>query len=167
MNYDRKTKRKDTAWTMKNRLDIHTQHYFPFHIILLGFACIPLIFIPVHLVLSVGLSVVVILIFTTHYRLELDRGSNIYRDYLWIVGFRKGETLPLPDVEHVFVNRVQRESEYGLVARLSVRKVVHSGYVRLANSETLFIGESSQGRKLFKKAERIAGFFDVEIRKNY
>ena len=75
--------------------------------------------------------------------------------------------MPLPNVKYVFVNRVQRESEYGLVARLSVRKVIYGGYIRLANNEPLFIGESSKEEKLLKRAERVSEFFNIEIRKNY
>ena len=152
---------------MKNSLDISTQHYFPFHIVLLGCACIPLIVIPIYPLLSFGLLFLVILIFTTHYRLKIDRNFHTYKEYLWIVGFKRGDEKSLPGIEYLYINRVQRESEYGLVARLTMRRVVYSAYLKLSNNVPVFLGESAKETKILNKAEQVSAFFGTEVKKNY
>jgi hypothetical protein len=152
---------------MKNILDISTQHYFPFYIVLLGFACIPVILIPVYWLLSLGLIVVAALIFTTHYRLRIDRTVNTYREYLWILGFRKGQELPLPGVEYVYINRIVRESEYGLVARLRTRKTLVQGYMKLSNGVSVYIGEGTNEERMMRRATKVSAYFGVRIKKNY
>jgi len=104
---------------------------------------------------------------TTHYRLRIDLKQQTYKEYVWIFGLRKGKELPLPGIEYLYVNRVMRDEEYGLVARLSTHKTVYMGFIKLSNGEALFCGESRKEEKLLKNAQRLADVLHTEIRKNY
>ena len=152
---------------MKKQLDIYTHHYFPFYFIILGFALLPLVVIPVYPLLSVGFFALSFLFITTHFRVNFDREQRKFKEYIWIFGFKNGKEQSLPQVEHIYINRSSRKEEYGLVARLQANKTVYMGFIKLSNGETLFCGESRKEDNLMRKLEKIAAFLDLEIKKNY
>lgn len=152
---------------MKTRIDIFTHHYFPYYMIILGIVLTPLIVIPVYPLLSVGAGVLSILLLSTHFRLSIDLHRKTYRVYLWILGFKNGREENYQSMEYLYINKLHREDEYGLVARMSYSKVIYAAYVKLADGATLFIGESTKEHKLLTKAEMLSKKLGIEMRKNY
>ena len=151
---------------MENRIDIMTDHLFPFHFIALGAALMALVVI-VNPLLSVGLFIIGLLFTSTHYRLMLDTKTKKYKEYLFILGYKRGKEQPFQDIEYIFINKNRSESEYGFANRMYVSGSLYMGYIKLSNGEKLFIGEHKRENKLLKKASKISKVINAEILKNY
>jgi len=108
-----------------------------------------------------------IIFITTNYRLTIDVKDKWYKEHLWLLGFKIGKAKPYQKIEHIYFNKLRRETEYGFVARLTSRKVIYQGYLKVADDEPIFIGESTKEEPLLKKGEKLAKNLGVEIRKNY
>ncbi len=154
---------------MKNKLDIIVQHTFPFHFIALGAG---LIIVAVLIMLNnpwlAGpLFILGILLTSTHYRLALNMREKKYKEYYWILGFKKGEKLPYEQLEFIYINEVQMASGYGYVTRINISSNYYKGYIKLLNEEPIFIGESKHEKKIMQKAQRLADTLNLEIVRNY
>ncbi len=152
---------------MKNTLDIATHHYFPFHFIALGFALTPLIVIPIAPILSIILLPIALMLTTTHYRLKIDTNRKIYKEYLWILGFKKGKEIPYDSIDFIYINELNITSEYGYVARVHATAPIFRGYIKMSDDEKLFITEHRREPKVLKKLTKIADVVNTTIQKNY
>lgn len=154
---------------MKNKLDIIVQHAFPFHFIALGAGLI----ITAMLVmlnnqwLAVPLFILGILLTSTHYRLAIDKKNKTYKEYLWILGFKKGDELPFEGLDLIYINQVEMASGYGFVTRINISSTYYKVYIELLNDESIFIGESKHEEKVIQKAQRLAHALKLEIVRNY
>jgi hypothetical protein len=154
---------------MKNRIDILTQHYFPYHFIVLG-----VVFILMGVLVSISNPLVAFgflffgaIFISTHSRLVIDEKRLYFNEYLWILGYKKGAQIPFEEIKYIFINRLGTKSEYGFVARLSAREILYKGFIKLSNGESIFLGESTTEEKLLKKIKKIAIALDLEVKKNY
>lgn len=152
---------------MKSKVDIFTHHYFPYYMIILGIVVSPVIFIPVYPLLSVVVAVLSFLFVSTHYRISIDQTQKIYLEYLWILGLKNGKEKNYQSLEYIYINKINRESEYGLVGRMSYSNEVYAGFLKLDHGKTIYIGESRNEGKMLKKAERLSSRLGIEVRKNY
>ena len=152
---------------MNTKIDIRTHHYFPYYMIILGIVLSPLIVIPVYPILSVGVAAFSFMLVSTHYRLRIDPEQKTYRVYLWIFGIKSGKWEKLEHLKYLYINRLNREEEYGLVSRMSFSKEVYAAYIKLDDGSTLYIGERSKEKKMLIKAEKISSNLGIETRKNY
>lgn len=152
---------------MKSKVDIFTHHYFPYYMIILGIVLVPVIFIPVYPLLSVGVAVLSVLFISTHYRVRIDMDKMSYLEYLWIAGFKSGKVVKYEVLKYLYINKLNRDEEYGLVGRMSYSKDVYAGFLKLENGTTLYIGESSNEKKMLKKVKELAKRLEIEMRKNY
>jgi hypothetical protein len=104
---------------------------------------------------------------STHSRLVIDEKRLYFNEYLWILGYKKGAQIPFEEIKYIFINRLGTKSEYGFVARLSAREILYKGFIKLSNDESLFLGESTNEKKLLQKLKKITEVIKVEVRKNY
>ncbi len=154
---------------MKNRLDISTHHYFPIQFTALGIGLIVMAFFAFEMYpfLSIGFIILGLLLATTHYRLLLDAKHKKYKEYLWILGFKKGSHFSYEQIHYVYLNRLRFNDEYGPFAvRFNASGKIFQGFIKLSNNESLFIGESIKKDNLLKKIRKISQAISVEIRDN-
>ncbi len=83
------------------------------------------------------------------------------------MGMKRGEIKSFPKAEYIFINLLERESEFGLVARLSARMTVFQGYIRLSNGEVIYFGEKRSEEAMYDKAKKLARNLGVIVKKNY
>jgi hypothetical protein len=154
---------------MKSRIDVFVNHCFPFHFIAVGvvFIVVGFIILMMHPLASVLLFIIGIALTSTHYRLVVDPGQKIYKEYLWIMGFKKGEDVSFQKIEFIYLNKLNIKSGYGYVSRINVNDTIYKGFIKLSDAEPVFIGESKNEQKLIKKVERISRDINIELRKNY
>ena len=154
---------------MKDSIDIRTQPYFPYHMVILGIVFLLMaVFVSLmEPLISVILFILGILFITTHYRLRIDLQKKKYRDYLWLFGFKIGRSEVLQRIEYIYLNKLRRETEYGFVARLTSSNIYYQGYIKISNDEPLFIGESKKEDKILEKSKKLSVALDVELVKNY
>lgn len=154
---------------MKKHIDIFTQHYCPFHIIVLGAVFLIISLFTVFMIPILGFVFLIlgIILTTSHYRLVLVPANKKYREYLWIIGFQRGSVQDYDKVEYLFINKVEQNAEYGLIARLSVRKKLYQAYLKFSNGEKVYLGESIREKNAIDKATKIADVLEVSVKKNY
>ena len=154
---------------MKGKIDIVVQHYFPFHFIALGAGLLVVaVFVVIESpILSFVLFIAGLLFTTTHYRLKIDMKNKIYKDYLWIFGFKKGPEVRYGHIELLYINELDVASGYGVVTRVNIVDVVYKGYIRLDDNTAIFFGESKNEDKLLHKANNLASTLGMKVEKNY
>ncbi|MDF9796973.1 hypothetical protein OKW21_002236 [Catalinimonas alkaloidigena] len=154
---------------MKNKIDIYTHHYFPFHMIVLGlaFLLMSVIISMMYPVVAIVLFMLGILLVSTHYRLSVDTENKKYREYLWITGFKKGEKLPYKQIIDIHIKHITQSIEYGFVSRVRGRKKVYSAAIEIDGNQSLFVGEHRSEKKLLSKVNKIAEAVQTEVYKSY
>ena len=154
---------------MSQKINIVTQHYFPFQFIALGIGLMitGVISSGLQPLLGVGLIILGIIFTSTHYRLRIDVGRKTYKNYLWLLGYQKGEELTYQQIDYIYINQADMSSGYGFATRINVTDTVYKAYLKLLDDESIFIGESKKEERLMKKVKKISSALKLEIKKNY
>ncbi|MEK6478793.1 hypothetical protein WJR50_14700 [Catalinimonas sp. 4WD22] len=154
---------------MKNSIDIKTHDYFPFHMIVIGvaFLLMAVIISTMYPFIAFLLLLMGIVIVSTHYRVSIDPEKKEYREYLWILGFRRGNIQPYSRLHDIYIRQHTQNIEYGFVSRVSGRKKVYSAALELDDDSNVFIGEHANESKLLKKVNKLAQKLQASIIKSY
>jgi hypothetical protein len=149
------------------KFDFHTSQYFsPGFLfagaILLAFGGL-LVFVQVWagaILLAIGLVAV-----TTHYRLSVDLGKKVYRDYVWFLGLKVGASVPFEHIEYLFI-KVGKESQTMRVrvASTILTKQVFDGYLRFSESDKVHIATRDRHEWLVRKLTPISQALDIPIK---
>lgn len=148
---------------MADKIDIYTEHYFPFHFIVLGIAMLIASFAlwHEHTLAAICLIPVSILLHTTHYRCSIDPKNKRYREYLWILGMKKGVEQPLEKLQYVYVNKIKYSIAYGFVQRIHASKYLYKIFAVTADNRSLCLGSSTRKQRSIKRAQQLAGYLDI------
>lgn len=154
---------------MKNSIDIKTHDYFPFHMMVMGvaFLLVAVVISMMYPIVAILLLLMGIVIVSTHYRLSIDPENKEYREYLWILGLKKGEIQPYHSLHDIYIRHITQNIEYGFVSRVSGRKKVYSAALELDEDSSVFIGEHANESKLLKKVNKLAQGLQTSIQKAY
>ncbi len=148
-------------------IDVFVEFLFPFHFRLLGVALTVGVIIPVFPWISAALFVLSFLLITTHYRIKIDLQNQTLKEYTWIFFMRKGKTIELQKPQYVYINTSEKSMNYGRVAQLTSRKINFTAYLKLEDNKSIYLGESTKEKRLFKKAQKIATILSIPLNKNY
>lgn len=98
----------------------------------------------------------VVVIFTSKYRLRIDLAAGTYKEYLWILGFVNGEEKRFRTIGSVFV-RAEHYSQRinSVVVTREIRLTVYAVYI-VADDEELFAGEFKDPAKANERARELA-----------
>lgn len=150
------------------KIDFAVSDYFEGIFRVFGWILIPVSVFAFMQSLVAGLIILllVVIIFTTKYRLKIDPPAGIYKEYLWILGFANGEERPFRTIGSVFVraeNYSQRISS--VVATKEFRFTVYSVYI-IVDNEELFAGEFKEPAKANERARSLSkklktGHYDI------
>ncbi len=147
-------------------IDFKTSDYFSRGILLsgmiLGLAGVAIIFIKP--VAGVVIILVGIVITTTHYRLEVDFSGKVFRDYLWMLGFKIGDEQKFERIEYLFITKSKTSQVMNSqVSSSTVRKDVYNGYLKFSEKDKLHLLTEDSKKDLIKKLEKISKKLNVEI----
>jgi len=124
------------------RTDIRTGAYFPPMFNFLGgiVAFIGVLLLSPFLWAGLGLLVLSVIMLTTHYRFQVDPVSKTYFDYVWVLGFRKGDRSSLEHAQYFFLNhRRVRQQMNSRVSSSSIVKDEYNGYLRFPGKEPVHV----------------------------
>ena len=123
-------------------VDFKTSSYFSGSITILGYLLVgvglPLLFVS----LTGGLLSLFIgfVIFSTHYRLQVDPTAKAYHDYLWILGFKHGERGTFEHIEYLFIKKSTLTQTMQLrVASSTIQKEVFDAYLKFSEREKIHV----------------------------
>lgn len=147
-------------------LDFKTSGYFPgtfiFTAVILCMVAVPVIFMNV--VAGLIMLLVSVIIFTTHYRFSIDPEQKVYRDYLWILGFRNGEKRRFERIEYLFIktNNVSQTMNMK-VASSTIRKEVYDGYLKFSENEKVHLITKDSKKDLVARLRPISEALNIKI----
>lgn len=151
---------------MMNVFDFKTAVYFPRRII---FTAVLLVFAVLLVVLkSVVFELIILLacvvIFTTHYRLRIDYTNKAFFDYVWILGFKKGDHGKFEKIEYLFIkkSRISQKMNH-LAGSAIVQKEVYDGYLKFSDREKIHLMTTDSKNALVKKLSVISNALKVRI----
>ena len=115
---------------------------------------------------SVGLPVTLIglVVATTHYRLVIDTTTKTYKDGLWFFGIYTGPRVQFDKIEYLFI-KSSKESQtmYVRVARSTIHKRVFDGYIRFSETDKVHVATVDKKADLLRKLQPIAAVLKVPI----
>ena len=145
-------------------MDFRPSHYFSGSIILLGLMLPGLLIASINILSTLPFLFISLIIFTTHHRLQVDFKNKVYRQYVWLLGLKRGEKVSFETIEYVFVkkNKVQ-QSMHSRVSTTTVHSEVYEGFLRFSEKDKIHLITSSKKGPLVKKLITIAGQLNVQI----
>jgi hypothetical protein len=151
----------------KNKVvDFKTSGYFSGFIIVTGvlFVVVAVATLRNNVIVSGVLAVLALLIFTTHYRLSIDVEKKTYHDYLWILGFRKGERGTFESLDCLFVrkSRVSQKMQLRAVSS-TVHKEIFDGYLKLSGDRRIHLLTADDKDSVVKFLKSVAARLDVKV----
>lgn len=140
------------------KIDIAVSDYFEGIFRVFGWILVPagIYAFTQNAVIGAIIALIVILVFTTKYRLFIDLNEKVYKEYLWILGFANGQEYPFEKLGSVFVkpeNYLQRINSF--VHTKEIRFTVYAVYV-IADGQDLFSGEFKDPVKANERARELA-----------
>jgi hypothetical protein len=154
---------------MAGKIDLFTEHYFPFHFILLGIIGLPsVVFLwPGHTLIAVCVLTVSLLLLSTHYRCSIDLSAKTYSEYVWVLGFRKGRLNVFDQLQYVYVNKCRYEVAYGFVTRIHASGHTYKIFLKTAELKSIYLGSSTRKQKALKRGQRAARQLHIPCHSNF
>jgi hypothetical protein len=110
------------------------------------------------------LLLVSVIVFTTHYRMELDFSKMQYQDFVWILGLRRGESKPFAGIEYLFAKRIKVSQTMSVrVASTTIQKDQFDGYIKFGDDHKVHLLTSDSRNRLLKRLEEIASKLDTKV----
>ena len=88
-------------------------------------------------------------------------------EFVWILGMKSGKPIMNPDVEAIYINRLNVSSGYGYVSRINIQDQYYKAFFKLRNGETLDLIEKKSQSKVLKTASEAAQILGVDVYENY
>ncbi|HRI79557.1 MAG TPA: hypothetical protein PLR06_08475 [Cyclobacteriaceae bacterium] len=147
-------------------INIRKSFYFPGSIIFIG---VLLLGASGWLFVTKGLAgfvplVFAVVIFTTHYRLQINLDEKEYREWLWVIGFKIEEKKKFEKIEYLYIKKSiesQRLNSRG--SSMVSRREVFDGYLKFSEENKIHIDTHTNKDKLLKKLNPIATALDTRI----
>lgn len=115
---------------------------------------------------AIGFTLIVVgLITTTHYRLQIDPVRRYYRDYVWFLGLKIGKPVSFQTIEYFFI-KTSRESQTmnsGRIATSTITKQVYDGYLRFSEHDKLHVATKDKLETLISKLTPMSRALNVPI----
>jgi hypothetical protein len=110
-----------------------------------------------NLFLGIIILVVCVIIFTTHYRLNVDFDNKVFLDYVWILGFRRGDIKRFETIEYIFIKTSKvSETMHARIASTTIRKEVFDGYLKFSEDEKIHLMTMDDKNDLIQKLKPIS-----------
>jgi len=118
----------------------------------------------VMLLLAAVFLVFEVLLLTTNYRLSIDQANNQYKEYIWVLGIKRGDWKPYEKLDYLFINKKFVSQKMNMESLSNtIRKPVYDGYLRFSEDHKLFVGSSDSKSSLIQRMKPIADQLGVEL----
>lgn len=148
-------------------MNTRVENYLPIHLVTLGigFCVAGLIYITTNPVIGLGLILAGLILSTTHHRLEVSSKDKYYREYVWVLGLKRGEKINFNEIKYWYITKSKTSQEYGPVYwRLNTNGQSFNGYLKFNDKENIFIGHSLSKGRLINKIKRINSSLKLDIK---
>lgn len=149
-----------------NKITIKVKHYlegvYMFIGVILGM--VGFMFILYNPTISVVFIFFALLSFTTVYKIAVDTQKKTYRDYLWILGLKKGNKHSFNNIDKLFFTKHQYSQKMHIKGTSSTIKYdLYSAYIQFDGDNKVLIGESKHQSKIERKLAELKKKLKVEV----
>ncbi|MEM8893314.1 MAG: hypothetical protein AAGC88_01980 [Bacteroidota bacterium] len=147
-------------------IDFKTADYFPWTFKFLGGLLVigALVAFTKPIILGLGLLILALIFLTTYHRLSIDQTNKQYKEYIWVLGMKKGEWKPFEKIDYLFINKKSASQKMNMESLSNtIRKPVYDAYLRFSEDHKLFVGSSESKSSIINKLKPIADQLDVEL----
>jgi hypothetical protein len=146
--------------------DFRTSAYFSSGVIFFG---VILAFIGLWVIINqiivgtiiLGISVI---IFSTHYRLNIDFAQKTFHDYVWILGIKHGEKGKFENLEYIFINKSKVSQTMSLKAvSTTLRKDVFDGYLKFSDGSKIHLMTMDDKADVIQKLKTISHKLNLKV----
>jgi len=114
--------------------------------------------------LGVAALVGLFLILTTHHGLEVDVHSKIFKQYLWISGFKQSKSQTYDLIEYAFIQSGKVRQNLDSVAGFnSITIPVYNGYLKFSENAKIHIIQAKDKETVVKRLQVLATDLKLEI----
>jgi hypothetical protein len=151
---------------MKRPLDFKTSSYFSGTIRL---TAIPFLFFGIILIfesLVAGIVVTIgsLIAITTHYRLTIDMSARKFHDYVWVLGFKKGEHGQFETIDYLFIKKkMVSQTISARVASTTIRKDVYDGYLRFSEENKIHLLTSDSKSAVVSLLKTVSATLNIKV----
>ncbi len=147
-------------------IDFKISTYFSGTLLFMGVIIlfVGLLLLLTNIIIGLILFLISTLIFTTHYRLEIDFDNKVFHDYVWILGLKNGDKGKFEKIEYVFIkkNRVSQKMQLQ-VANTTIHKEVYDGYLKFSDDEKIHLLTKDKKKDVLSKLHEISTKLNVRI----
>ena len=105
-----------------------------------------------------------LLFLTTHYRFKIDEKRKEYREYLWILGFKHGKTIPYEGVSTLFITKSRiRQTVNSRVSSMTVSKAEYNGFIQFDGGKNVHLFARDKKQALVQSLKPISNFIKIPI----
>lgn len=147
--------------------DYKTLKYFSTSAVFMGAGLLifgfTLLFTPYFYIGIISL-VLIILIFTTHYGLEINVTNKTYRHYIWVLGIRKGTIQSYNLIEYIFIQSATMS--YSMNSRVTSQtftNLVFNGYLKFTDDVKIHMMQVENKVDIIEKLRGMAADLKTEI----
>lgn len=148
------------------KTDFKTANYFSNYLIfsavvllIIGFAAVTL-----NLIVAIILCFGSLIIFTTHYRLQLDLDNKVYHDYVWVLGMKHGEKGRFDRIEYLFIKKSKvSQTMYSRGASSTIKKELYDGYLKFSNEKKIHLMTKENKADLMVTLKSMATRLNVSV----
>lgn len=148
------------------KTDFKTANYFSNYLIFsaVGLAFIGLVAFTLNLVVAVVLCFGSLLIFTTHYRLQLDFENKVYHDYVWVLGMKHGEKGRFEGVQYLFIKKSKvSQTMYSRGASSTIKKELFDGYLKFSDDKIIHLLTKENKEELIASLKSMAARLNARV----
>ncbi len=115
--------------------------------------------------LSLIIIIVGVIFISTHYGFEIDLEDNIYKDYVWFLGYKNGIREPYKNINYFYITNTNYTQTYGPTAvRYQSSGTSYTGYLKLDENNNIFLVESNSKQEVVNKLRMFSEHLRIEIK---
>ena len=152
----------------EQKIDLKISSYFPSGVIFAGGVLLSAGFLVAAANANITVCIVLLLIgvilTTTHYRLEINQQARQYKDYVWFLGFKNGQSERFESLDYIFIK--QKKVSKNLNSRISSRTMItdaFDGYLKVDGNETIHLLTLENKKAITQRLNRIAEKLQLKV----
>ena len=148
------------------KLDFKTGDYFPWTFKFLGVLSGIGALVAFTKLMTLGLVFLILgaVLVTTNYRLSIDPANKQYKEYIWLLGIKRGYWKPYEKIDYLYINKKFTRQKMNMESLSNtIRRPVYDGYLRFSADHKLFIASRDKKSSLINTLKPIAGQLSVEL----
>ncbi len=147
-------------------VDFRISQYFSNQWIFVGFLLIIIGLGIIFKVIIIGvlLSLMGIVIITTHYRLAINLTAKTYHDYVWLFGLRFGEKGMFENIEYIFIKKIKvSQTINSKVSSTTIRKEMFDCYLKLSEENKIHLLTIESKEELITRLRELSSKINTKI----